>query len=67
MRMGPHSMLGSDPSAVKDAKVDRALVRRVWRLVASYRRMLTGYLTTIVLEAVLGWKSRRRPPLRWAR
>jgi ATP-binding cassette, subfamily B, bacterial len=54
MRMGPHSMLGSDPSAVKGAKLERALVRRVWRLVASYRRMLTGYLATIVLEAVLG-------------
>src|SRR4051794_5460397 len=55
MRMGgPHSMLGSDPSAIKDAKVDRALVGRVWLLVRSYRRMLTGYLATIVLEAVLG-------------
>jgi len=55
MRMGgPHSMLGSDPSAIKDAKVDRALVGRVWRLVRSYRRMLAGYLVTIVLEAVLG-------------
>ena len=47
-------MLGSDPSAIKDAKVDRALVGRVWLLVRSYRRMLTGYLATIVLEAVLG-------------
>ena len=54
MRMGPHSTLGSDPNAIKDAKVDRALIRRVWSLARRYRSMLTGYLTTIVLEAVLG-------------
>src|SRR4051794_10888797 len=55
MRMGgPHSMLGSDPSAVKGAKLDRHLLRRVWLLARRYRRMLTGYPTTIVLEAVLG-------------
>ena len=47
-------MLGSDPSAIKDAKVDRALLGRVWALARRYRAMLTGYLITIVVEAVLG-------------
>jgi len=47
-------MLGSDPDAVKGAKVDRALLRRVWSLARRYRGMLTGYLVTIVLEAVIG-------------
>src|SRR4051795_633254 len=52
--MSPHSMLGSDRDAVKGAKLEGRLVRRVWGLVRHYRRMLAGYLTTIVLEAVLG-------------
>src|SRR3954469_19310683 len=52
--MSPHSMLGSDRDAVKGAKLEGHLVRRVWGLVRHYRRMLAGYLTTIVLEALLG-------------
>src|SRR5581483_8949783 len=54
MRMGQHGMLGSDPDAVKGARLQRSLVRRIWAYVRAYRRMLVGYLVTIVLEAVLG-------------
>src|SRR2546423_10075429 len=54
MRMGPHSMLGSDPDAVKGARLQRSLVRRVWTFVRRFRRMLTGYLVTIVIEALIG-------------
>ena len=52
--MGQHGMLGSDPDAVKGARLRGSLVRRVWAYVRAYRRMLAGYLVTIVLEAVLG-------------
>jgi ATP-binding cassette subfamily B protein len=54
MRMGPHSMLGSDPDAVKGAKLERDLVRRVWRFAHPYRAMLVLFLITIVLEAFVG-------------
>ncbi|MEY2450666.1 MAG: hypothetical protein QOD92_240, partial [Acidimicrobiaceae bacterium] len=47
-------MLGSDPNAVKGARLQRALVGRVWSFVRRYRRMLVGYLVTIVIEAVIG-------------
>src|SRR3954452_22657647 len=52
--MSAHGMLGSDRDAVKGAKLEGRLGRRVWGLVRHYRRMLGGYLTTIVLEALLG-------------
>ena len=47
-------MLGSDPDAVKGTKLERALVRRVWRFAHPYRAMLVGFLITIVLEAFVG-------------
>ena len=47
-------MLGSDPSAVKGAKLERQLVSRVWRFARPYRPMLIGFLATIVLEALVG-------------
>src|SRR4051794_33093308 len=52
--MGPHGMWPRDREAVRGAKLQRSLVRRVWAYVRQYRRMLAGYLSTIVLEAVLG-------------
>jgi ATP-binding cassette subfamily B protein len=47
-------MLGSDPDAVKGAKLERNLIRRVYRLARPYRPMLIGFLVTIVLEALVG-------------
>jgi ATP-binding cassette subfamily B protein len=47
-------MLGSDPDAVKGAKLERQLIRRVWQFARPYRAMLVGFLITIVLEAVVG-------------
>jgi ATP-binding cassette subfamily B protein len=47
-------MLGSDPDAVKGKRLQRDLLLRVWSFVRQYRRMLTGYLVTIVIEAVIG-------------
>ncbi|MEY2430973.1 MAG: ATP-binding cassette, subfamily bacterial [Acidimicrobiaceae bacterium] len=47
-------MLGSDPDAVKGSKLERALIRRVWRFAHPYRAMLVGFLITIVVEAFVG-------------
>ena len=53
MRMGPHMMLGSDPSEVKGAKVDRGVVRRTFTLARPYRRLIFGFVAIIVVEALL--------------
>jgi len=47
-------MLGSDPELVRGARLDRRLVRRVWRFARPYRGMLVAFLATIVLEAIVG-------------
>ncbi|MEL7210101.1 MAG: ABC transporter ATP-binding protein, partial [Actinomycetota bacterium] len=43
----------SDPSAIEGSSVDRGIVRRVWAFAHPYRRMLVGFLATIVLAAVV--------------
>ena len=53
MRMGPHTMLGSDPSAVQGAPLGRDVLKRVLRFSKPYRAMLIGFLATIVLAAVI--------------
>lgn len=53
MRMGPHMMLGSDPSEVKGAKVDRGVVRRTFTLARPYRPLIIGFVAIIVVEALL--------------
>lgn len=53
MRMGPHTMLGSDPSEVKGAPLGRDVLRRVLSFSRPYRTMLIGFLATIVLAAVI--------------
>ncbi len=52
--MDHHAMLGSDPDAVKDSKLERALMRRVWQLAQRYRIMLVGFLVTIALDTIVG-------------
>ncbi len=51
--MGPHTMLGSDPSAVQGAPLGRDVLKRVLRFSKPYRAMLIGFLATIVLAAVI--------------
>src|SRR5215212_6445419 len=53
MRMGPHMALGSDPTKIAGARVQKGLVRRVWRFARAYRPMLAGFLATILLAALL--------------
>jgi ATP-binding cassette subfamily B protein len=47
-------MLGTDPEKVRNAHVDRHLVRRVWGFARPYRAMLIAFLVTIILEALVG-------------
>ncbi|HEY2812649.1 MAG TPA: ABC transporter ATP-binding protein [Acidimicrobiales bacterium] len=53
-RMGPHGMLGVDPASVRDARLDKGLVRRVWSFARPYRKMILLFLVTIILEAIVG-------------
>jgi len=53
-RGGPHSLIGSDPAAVAGAKLDRAVVRRVWRFAAPYRRAIALFVGVIAASALLG-------------
>jgi ATP-binding cassette subfamily B protein len=45
--------LGSNPADIEGARVQKGLVRRVWRFARAYRLMLAGFLATIVLAALL--------------
>jgi ATP-binding cassette subfamily B protein len=51
--MGPHHALGSDPSEIAGAHLERGIVRRVWQFARRYRLMLVGFLATIVLAALV--------------
>ena len=53
-QMWAHGMMGRDPDAVRGAKVDRTLIRRVWAFAKPYRAMLLGFLAIIVIEALEG-------------
>jgi ATP-binding cassette subfamily B protein len=46
-------MLGSDPSKIEGVRIDRSIFRRVMRMARPYRAMLTGFVATIVVAAVL--------------
>jgi len=54
MRMGPHSMMPSDPSAIQGASLDRSIVRRVGEFARPYRAQIAGFLAAIVAAALLG-------------
>src|SRR6266436_2228258 len=43
----------SDPDAVAGKRIDRALVRRVFRLARPYRRLLVGFLITAVVASIV--------------
>ncbi len=54
MRMGPHSMIGSDPESVKGAVFKRSVLRRAWGFARPYRWAILGFLVTIVVAAIIG-------------
>src|SRR5260370_34971507 len=45
--------LRSDPDAVAGKPIDRALVRRVFRLARPYRRLLVGFLITALAASIV--------------
>lgn len=51
--MGPHMMLPGDASAVKGAKLQRHLLRRVRDFAYPYRRKIYGFLAAILVAALL--------------
>ncbi len=61
--MAMHMMWPRDASSVKEARLDRNSLRRIWRFARPYRGLIIGFLATIVVEAVLGLV----PPLLFGR
>ena len=53
MRMGPHGLLGSDPSKIEGVTLRKGVVRRSLEFARPYRWMLVGYVLVIVLEALI--------------
>ncbi|MFT7600457.1 MAG: ATP-binding cassette subfamily B protein [Acidimicrobiales bacterium] len=52
-----------DHEAYKDAKIEKQAAKRVWQFAQPYRRMVTGFLVAVVLQALLGLV----PPLLFGR
>ena len=46
-------MLGADPATIDDRKLGRTVLRRVLGFAAPYRRLLVGFLITIVFAALV--------------
>jgi ATP-binding cassette subfamily B protein len=53
MRMGPHSLLGSDPSKIEGVSLRKGVVKRSLEFARPYKWMLAGYVIVIVLEALI--------------
>jgi ATP-binding cassette subfamily B protein len=46
-------MIGSDPSAVAGATLEKGIIRRVWAFARPYRLLVFGFLATIVAAAII--------------
>ena len=44
MRMGPHALLGSDPSKIEGVTLRKGVVKRSLEFARPYRWMLFGYV-----------------------
>ena len=53
VRMNPHMLLPGDASAVAGTKVGRRSLKRVWLFAQPYRWSIGGFLTAILLAALL--------------
>ncbi len=53
MRMGPHALLGSDPSKIQGVTLRQGVVKRSLEFARPYRGMLSGYVLVIILEALI--------------
>lgn len=63
MRMGPHALIGSDPNEIKGVAISRGTFRRILGFARPYRRMLIGFVITILIAALLALL----PPLLFGR
>ena len=54
MRMGPHGMIGNDPTAVKGKHFDRQLARRSWAFARPHRTEILLFVATLAVDAVIG-------------
>ena len=61
--MAMHMMWPRDKSSVEGAKLDLDAAKRIWRFAAPYRRLVGGFLFTVVVTSVLGLV----PPLLFGR
>ncbi|MFM8602464.1 MAG: ABC transporter ATP-binding protein [Actinomycetota bacterium] len=52
--MGPHSLLPGDASSVKGARLRRSTLSRAWQFARPYRFHIVGFLTAILVSALLG-------------
>jgi ATP-binding cassette, subfamily B, bacterial len=53
MRMGPHALIGSDPSKIQGVTLRKGVVKRSLEFARPYRWMLFGYVAVIVAEALI--------------
>ena len=53
MRMGPHMMLPGDADAVKNVRIKKGALRRVWQFARPYRTSIGGFLAAILVSALL--------------
>ena len=63
MRMGPHHLIPGDESAVKGASIRGSSLRRVATFARPYRVQIGGFLTSILVAAVVALA----PPLLFRR
>ncbi len=54
MGMNMMMMWPRDSSSVKGAKIERESAARVWRFARPYRTQVLGFLSTVILQSVLG-------------
>lgn len=61
--MAMHMMWPRDANSVKEARLDRTSLARIWRFARPYRGLIAGFLATVIVEAVVGLL----PPLLFGR
>ncbi len=52
--MSMHMLWPRDAKSVEGARIERAAAARVWRFARPYRRQVIGFLSAVIVQAVLG-------------
>lgn len=50
--MHPHQLIPRDKTAVSGAKIGKTSLRRVWQFASPYRRLILGFLATIIISSL---------------